>query len=77
MFIHSNFRGKGLSKIILRELENWAKELGFSRLVLETGKKQPEAIGLYENAGFKKINNYGQYVDFPNSVCFEKVLSND
>lgn len=76
MFIESDYRGKGISKIILKELENWANGLGYSKLVLETGIKQPEAIGLYQNYGFKRIDNYGQYADMPNSVCFEKILIN-
>jgi putative acetyltransferase len=74
MFVKADYRGKGISKIIIKELENWASEVGFSKLVLETGKKQPEAIGLYENFGFKRIENYGQYADLPNSICFEKIL---
>lgn len=76
MFIESDYRGKGISKIILKELENWANGLGYSKIVLETGIKQPEAIGLYQNYGFKRIDNYGQYADMPNSVCFEKILIN-
>ena len=76
MFIELDYRGKGISKIVLKELENWAKGLGYSKLVLETGKKQPEAIGLYQNYGFKQIDNYGQYANMPNSVCFEKILIN-
>ncbi len=74
MFVKTDCRGKGISKLILNELENWATELGFSRAVLETGKKQSEAIGLYEKSGFERIDNYGQYIDLPNSVCFEKIL---
>jgi hypothetical protein len=42
--------------------------------VLETGKRQPEAIGLYEKSGYKAIPNYGQYAGVENSVCFEKEL---
>jgi putative acetyltransferase len=76
MFIESDYRGKGISKVILKELENWASGLGFLRFVLETGKKQPEAIGLYQNYGFNRIDNYGQYADLPNSFCFEKILKN-
>lgn len=72
MFMRPEYRGKGVSKCLLRELESWAYELGFSRLVLETGKRQPEAIGLYEKYGFKRIKNYGPYVNLSNSICFEK-----
>ena len=74
MFVPLSFRGKGISKKLLIELEQWAKEKGFSGFVLETGKKQHEAIGLYTKLGYQQIENYGQYVDMPNSVCFRKYL---
>ena len=74
MFVQPEYRGKGLAGRMLRELEAWAKKIGFSRSVLETGKKQVEAIGLYEKHGYRRIPNYGQYIDQPNSVCFEKMI---
>ena len=49
MFVQPAFRGKGVASKILKSLEQWTLDLGFSRCVLETGKKQPEAIGLYQN----------------------------
>jgi hypothetical protein len=55
-------------------LEIWSGELSYSRCVLETGKKQPEAIALYQKSAYRKIPNYGQYADVENSVCFEKKL---
>jgi len=67
-------RSKGLASQVLRELESWAVDLGMERCVLETGKKQPEAIGLYKKAGYQVISNYGQYIGIENSVCFEKWL---
>lgn len=67
-------RGKGIASGILAELEKWAKELGHKKCVLETGKRQPEAIELYKKNGYKIIPNYGQYVGVENSVCFEKKL---
>jgi GNAT superfamily N-acetyltransferase len=67
-------RGKGFASEILKELEAWATELGFTSAVLETGIKQPEAIALYEKNGYKRIENYGQYAGVENSLCFEKKL---
>jgi GNAT superfamily N-acetyltransferase len=75
MFTLPAFRGRGLAVIALAELERWATELGFTRCVLETGKRQPEAIALYQKAGYVSIPNYGQYANMENSVCFEKELS--
>ena len=75
MFVPISLRGKGIAKIILAELENWTKELGFTKCVLETGKRNPEAIGLYLKSGYKIIPNYGQYIGVENSVCFENLLN--
>ena len=67
-------RGKGLATKVLTELETWAAESGYSKTVLETGKKQPEAIAVYQKAGYRQIPNYGQYEGVENSICFEKIL---
>ena len=74
MYVKPENRGKGLSKQILTELEKWAQESGYFKLCLVTGLKQPEAIGLYSKSGYSRINNYGQYADMPNSICFGKQL---
>ncbi len=74
MFVKPGYRGNGAAKLILTQLENWALELGYKRCVLETGKKQPEAIQLYTVSGYYIIPNYGQYAQVANSVCMEKIL---
>jgi putative acetyltransferase len=74
MYTYPGSRGKGIATRVLAELERWAAELSYRKCVLETGKRQPEAIGLYEKNGYKAIPNYGQYVAMENSVCFEKKL---
>jgi len=72
MFVLPKERGKGFATKVLSALENWSKELTYNRCVLETGKRQPEAISLYEKSGYQRIKNYGQYKGIENSVCFEK-----
>ena len=74
MYTLPEYRGRGVATIILRELEAWATEMKFEKCVLETGKRQPEAIELYKKSGYEIIPNYGQYVGIENSVCFEKSL---
>ena len=75
MFTLPASRGKGIAARVLSELENWASELKYAKCVLETGKKQPEAIRLYEKSGYHRAPNYGQYAGIENSVCFEKPLA--
>ena len=74
MFTSPENRGKGFAGIILHELENWARELNFEKCILETGKRQAEAIRLYKKSGYDIIPNYGQYAGIENSVCFKKNL---
>lgn len=75
MFVKAERRGNGIAGEVLRELEGWARELGFDACVLETGFKQPEAIALYTRSGYEVIPNYGHYVDVKNSVCMRKDIS--
>ncbi|MEP7037662.1 MAG: GNAT family N-acetyltransferase [Acidobacteriota bacterium] len=74
MYVREENRGQGVAVKILAELESWAKELGFSECVLETGLKQPEAIRLYQKSGYDIIPNYGQYEGIENSVCMQKSI---
>lgn len=74
MYVLPECRGKGIATQILAELETWTAELGYLRCVLETGKRQPDAIHLYEKTGYRRIPNFGQYIGVDNSVCLEKRL---
>lgn len=74
MFTLPNYRGKGAASVLLKELEIWAKELGYAECVLETGKRQEDAVALYLKNGYQIIHNYGQYIGIENSVCFEKKI---
>ncbi|MFY9242038.1 MAG: GNAT family N-acetyltransferase [Polaribacter sp.] len=74
MFVAKEQRNKGIAQKIVTELEVWTKELGYKKCVLETGKRQVEAVKFYHKCGYKVIPNYGQYADMENSVCFEKAL---
>lgn len=74
MYTLPESRGRGIAAKVLSDLENWTKELSFKKCILETGKKQPEAIGLYKKNGYKLIPNYGQYAEVENSLCFKKEL---
>jgi len=72
VYVHHDYRGKGLSKVVINELEQWAKETGHNTSILETGKKQPEAVGLYEKLGYQLTENFGPYKDLQESLCFSK-----
>jgi len=75
MFTLEDFRGKGFASLVLTELENWAAELGYSKCIIETGKRLPDAVRLYQKKAYELIPNYGQYIGIENSICFEKKLN--
>jgi GNAT superfamily N-acetyltransferase len=74
IFVRPQFRGLGLSKLIMETLEEYARERDVSILRLETGIHQLEAIGLYERSGYQRIRAFGEYKEDPLSVYFEKRL---
>jgi putative acetyltransferase len=75
MFVSPGNRGTGIASVILRELEQWAKELGYDHAVLETGTRQHEAIRFYQREGYTIIENYGQYLGMETSMCMKKKIS--
>jgi putative acetyltransferase len=75
MFTSPDARGKGVASAILKELENWAHELGFSECILETGTRQTEALQLYPRNGYTLISNFGPYQGVENSRCFRKIIA--
>ena len=75
MFVHPDFRGKGIARTVLGALELWARELNYTSCVLETGKNNPNAIALYRKSGYEIIPNYDQYENIETSVCLKKHLA--
>jgi putative acetyltransferase len=75
MYVVPEERGRGVSRVVLTALEDEARNMGLSRLLLETGIRQLAAIALYERTGFERIPAYGEYVLSPEtSVCMAKTL---
>jgi len=74
MFVHHEHRGKGLSKLILAELETWIKEKQYTYIKLETGSKNTAALSLYPATGYKPIEPFGPYISLPDSFCFGKKI---
>jgi len=74
MYVVPKERGRGVGRVILNALEAEARALRISRLVLETGIRQTEALALYQRGGFMRIAPFGEYVGSPLSVCLAKEL---
>lgn len=74
MYVRPEDRGRGIGGLLLDSLEAEARALGLSRLVLETGTRQQEALALYQRAGFSDIAPFDEYVNSPLSVCMAKEI---
>src|SRR4051812_29687292 len=74
MYVDPAFRGRRVGRQIIYALESQARLLSAKRIVLETGPRQPDAISMYEHAGFTEIPLYGEYVGSQFSVCMAKDL---
>lgn len=74
MYVTVEARGLGLARRILARLEESARAAGRTRMVLETGTKQPEAIALYRSSGYTDCSKFGHYRDDPLSICLAKPL---
>jgi putative acetyltransferase len=74
MYVRPDNRGNGVGRRLLAHLEELAAETGRTHVRLETGISQPEAIALYERAGYRRIPPFAPYVADPLSLFMEKVL---
>jgi len=74
MFVLPEARGRGLARRILAALEADARAAGRSRMVLETGTKQPEALELYASSGYVMVEKFGLYRTYDDSRCMAKSL---
>lgn len=74
VFVRSEYQGQGIGSRLVSLLTEWAMELGYRRMILETGELLAESCALYRKLGFEVIPNYGPYVNMPESLCMEKNL---
>jgi GNAT superfamily N-acetyltransferase len=74
MYVRPEHRRRGVARWLLGAVEDRARELGYRRLLLETGAAQPEAIALYEACGYRPVPGFGHYRCSPASRSFAKDL---
>ena len=75
VYVAPEARGTGLSRALMAELERLAADAGARRLILQTGDRQPEAVGLYERIGYTSIPIFPPYQAITFSQCFEKPVT--
>jgi GNAT superfamily N-acetyltransferase len=74
MYVVPTARSGGVARRVLDQLEVEARRLGVARVVLETGIRNPDALALYQRAGYAEIPLFGEYIGSPLSVCMAKDL---
>ena len=74
MYARPEARGSGAATFIVRRLEEYGRDSGWRRLLLETGTEQPDAVRFYTREGYARIPNFGYYEGLDQSLCFGKDL---
>lgn len=77
VFVHTGYQGRGIGSKLVSLLIEWAVELGYKTMILETGELLAESCAVYKKLGFKVIPNYGPYVDMPESLCMARDLKKE
>lgn len=74
VFVHNEYQGQGIGSRLVQILIDWAIELGYQRMILETGELLAESCAVYQKLGFQVIPNYGPYANMPESLCMARDL---
>lgn len=74
VFVHNEYQGQGIGSRLVSSLIEWAAQLGYRRMILETGELLAESCAVYRKLGFTVIPNYGPYADMPESLCMAKTI---
>lgn len=77
VFVQSNYRKQNIGGMLLEQLIIWAKKENYQYMILETGEFLADSVKLYKRYGFWKIENYGDYINMPESLCMGLSLSTD
>jgi GNAT superfamily N-acetyltransferase len=74
MYVVAAARRQGLARLMLAHLEATARDAGAEVMIMETGTAQPEAMGLYQAAGYEAIEPFGHYAWSPHNRCYARRL---
>ncbi|MDE6844139.1 MAG: GNAT family N-acetyltransferase [Lachnospiraceae bacterium] len=74
VFVRDSYRAQGIGGQMLEHLIQHASEMGYKRMLLETGAFLDASVRLYKRYGFEQIENYGDYKDMPESLCMGRKI---
>lgn len=72
--VYARPNSQGIGSIVIAELEKRARDIGYTRLILETRRVNTNAVHFYTKLGYQEIENYGKYVSHPEAICFQKMI---
>ena len=75
MYVDRSARRQGLARLMLAHLEDTARTAGADVMIMETGTAQPEAMALYEAAGYQIVEPFGHYAWSPRNRCYGRILA--
>lgn len=74
VYVKPEFRNQGIAQHIMKAIETYGLQKGYSQVLLETGVKQLAAVSSYAKRGYAVCEAYEPYVGNPNSICMTKTL---
>ncbi len=75
MYVSPSARAAGVATALLAAVEESAVDHRRTRLILECGERQPEAIALYEKLGYTRIPDFGHYKGAPGVRSYGRDLA--
>jgi GNAT superfamily N-acetyltransferase len=75
VYVADDYRGRGISKELMLDLQNRARKAGMETMILQTGALQPAAHGLYESLGYERVGVYPPYGSFPGERFYRLTLA--
>ena len=74
VWVEPEWRGKHIATILMDQLEDKARQIGYKRAILQTRPIMPDAVGLYESRGYVLIDNYPPYDKLEGAICMALCL---
>lgn len=74
VWVEPEYRRQHIAADMMKQIEMKAKEQGFQRTILQTREIMSDAVGLYKELGYYRIDNYPPYDEMNEAICFAKNL---
>ena len=73
LIVTAGARRRGVGTALTETVVDLARRAGARRVILQSGRMQPESLRVYAAAGFTPIPVYEPYIEtMPRSLCFDQ-----